>query len=465
MYLILLVSFTVSLHAGADDATKALTTDIPETWKYESEYEMPDPITDKWWKGFGDPTLDTLLNLAVTGNYDVAMALKNMEYAAAAVNMAKSRYYPVIGASAGWEKARTSAYTGSNKALPMTQDFFNLGLQASWEIDVFGKIRESVKAEKKNWHASKAEYAATMLSLCSQVAQTYIRLRAYQKELMVANELSESQKKVMEIASVRHEVTLASGLDVSQAKTVYYSTLSTVPSIRTAIATTIESLEVLMGDSQMPASLRNSLEREREIPQHSMPFGVGVPADLLRRRPDIVAAEYKLAAAAAQTGIAKKDFLPTLSLNASIGTEAHRLGNLFKRDALTYSVAPTLSWTIFSGFSRKYAVEEAKIEMQSQIDNYNKTVKTAFSEVNNAMVTYTNSLERIGLLNEVLAESIRSYDYSLDQYKQGLSPFLNLLNSQIDVLNYNNQLIEERAAAQEAVIQLYVALGGGWENN
>ena len=110
-------------------------------------------------------------------------------------------------------------------------------------------------------------------------------------------------------------------------------------------------------------------------------------------------------------------------------------------------------------------MEEAKIEMQSQIDNYNKTVKTAFSEVNNAMVTYTNSLERIGLLNEVLAESIRSYEYSLDQYKQGLSPFLNLLNSQIDVLNYNNQLIEERAAAQEAVIQLYVALGGGWENN
>ena len=313
---------------------------------------------------------------------------------------------------------------------------------------------------KADMSVYQADYAAALVSLCSQLTEEYIQLRVYQAQLEVARRLSVSQEEVLRIATKRHECTLASGLDVSQARTVCLSTQATVPTLETSVDQTINAIMVLVGESSV--QFASQLAVERPIPLYSMPLDVEITPELLRRRPDVQAAEQQLASYAAQIGVAEKDFLPTLSLDASIGVAAHKLGNLFQHDALTYSVSPTLTWTIFSGFSRKYAVAEAKEQMMMGIDSYNLTLQEAASEVDNAIIAYRNSLRRIGLLNEVLAESIKSFDYSLDQYKQGLTVFLNLIDSQIDVLDYNNQLVAERGNAQIAVINLYKALGGGW---
>lgn len=433
----------------------------PQTWKYEPLAEMPDPALQGWWKGFNDPLLDSLISTAVHNNYDIRMAARRMELCRLRLQQAQSAYYPTVNAQAGWTTDRTSGYMAKRRSVDGRADYFNLGLQASWEIDVFGRVRQQTKALRADEDVSRADYAAALVSLCAQLTESYIQLRVYQAQLEVAERLSVSQKEVLRIATVRHECTLASGLDVAQAKTICLSTQATVPGLRTAVAQTINAIDVLLGDTRY-ATFNSQLSRTKPIPLYSMPMDVDITPDLLRRRPDVQAAEQQVASYAAQIGVAKKDFLPILSLNAAIGTASHSLGNLFKHDAMTYSVQPSLTWTIFSGFSRKYAVAEAKEQMMTGIDEYNMTVSQAASEVDNALVSYRNSLRRIGLLNEVLSESIKCFDFALDQYKQGLSPFLNVVNAQIDVLNYNNELVQERGNAQIAVMDLYKALGGGW---
>lgn len=434
--------------------------DAEELWKYEPA-QMPNPALQNWWRGFSDPLLDSLISMAVANNYDIRMAARRMDLAKLAIKQAQSAYWPVIAAQAGWNSDRNSAFLGRSKSIAGTDNYFSLGVNASWEIDVFGRVKASTDAAKTDLSIQQADYDAALVSLCSQLADSYLQLRVYQAQLEVANRLSASQQEVLRVAEVRHECQLASGLDVSQAKTVCLSTQATVPALETSVAQSINAILVLTGNEN-PA-LASNLRIPRPIPLYSMPVDIDINANLLRRRPDVRAAEMEIASYAAQVGIAKKDFLPKLSLNASIGTAAHRFGDLFKHDALTFSVAPTLSWTIFAGMSRKYAVAQAKEQMMIGIDNYNLTVSQAAAEVDNAVTAYRNSLQRTGLLNAVLEESIKSFDYSMDQYKQGLSSFLNVVDAQINILNYSNQLTQERGATQQSVIQLYKTLGGGWD--
>ena len=192
--------------------------------------------------------------------------------------------------------------------------------------------------------------------------------------------------------------------------------------------------------------------------QHLIP--AGVPANLLRRRPDIAAAEAQLAQYAAEVGVAKKDFLPTVALNGSIGWNSGKINKLVKSDSFTYSIAPKLSWTLFDGFARHHAVASAKEQLLIGIDAYNLTVMTAYTEVENAMEAYNAALESMTLNSEVFSQSREAFDLSMEQYKQGLSAFTNVVNAQIDWLNCANTLVAAHGDALIALIDLYKALGG-----
>lgn len=189
----------------------------------------------------------------------------------------------------------------------------------------------------------------------------------------------------------------------------------------------------------------------------------GVPADLLRRRPDIAEAEHTVAAYAAALGVAKKDFLPTLSLSGSVGTTAHSADDLFSGRSITYSIAPTLSWTLFDGMARSAAAESARQQMLSAIDSYNSTVLTAVQEADNAIVTYNNARQYIATIEQVVEQAQKSFDLSIDLYKQGLTAFINVTNAQIGYLQYSNELAAARGQALAAAVNLYEALGGGWQ--
>lgn len=461
--MLLLPPFLASYAGEGRGVIRNLNDTLPSRWVYNEHFDQTIPTDDGWWKKFNDSLLDSLIAMGVNNNYNVLMAARRMEMARLTMLEARSAYFPSFNLDAGWTKARNSGAISSPVMPATNESYFSLGIDMSWQIDLFGKITSGVKAKKASWEASRAEYAGAMVSLCGDIANAYFQLRVLQAEEAVANEHLLSQEKVVKITEARFECGLASMLDVSQARTVYHSTKATLPALTAGINTSLNAIAVLLAVT--PDYARDLLCKPRPLPSYLQMVATGIPMDLLRRRPDIVSAEKELAAYAAELGIAKKDFLPTLTLNGSIGTSAHKIGDMFSKDSFTYSIAPTLSWTIFDGLERKYNVAMARENMQLGIDNYNLTVLNALQEVDNAMVNYVQTITQIGELNMVVEESQRSLDLSLDLYKKGLSSFTNVVDAQLNYLTYTNSVIVAQGNALKDLVNIYEALGGGWEIN
>lgn len=445
----MLIAFAPEICAQSNDNSAYLRSPMPEKWQYTPEVEAVLPTDDQWWKSFDDPVLDSLIVMGIDNNFNLDQAARRREIARLTMQQAKSGYYPTIQASAGYER-RHAAGANTNT--------YSLGADMSWEIDVFGKIYQNVKAKKAAYRASRAEYVSAMVSMTAQIATYYVNFRVLQAQEAIAHEHMESQKRVLSIAETRHEVGLVSKLDVAQAKTVYYQTEATLPQLNVSMRETINALSILLG--VYPEAIEPILTPHRPLPGYQQIIPSGVPMNLLRRRPDIVSSEAELAMYAAEVGIAKKDFLPTLTLNGTIGVQSADIDNLFHSQSFYYSIAPTLSWTVFSGFERKYAVAQAKEQMQIGIDNYNLTVMTAVSEVNNAMADYQASVATYEADKKVFDQSTEAFDLSVEQYTSGLSAFTPVVDAQIDRLTTANSMVTARGNAVIALIDLYKALGG-----
>lgn len=443
-------------------AEETFSTDkMPEKWLYTPDKSQTLPAADEWWRGFNDPTLDTLISKGIDNNFNVAVAIRRIEMARQAIRQSKSAFYPQLSVSAGWTKSRQSGNMTDISTPIENLDYFSAGIDMAWEIDVFGRVNAQVKQKKAAYQASYADYLATMNSLCAQIGETYIQLRTLQAQLQVAKENMNKQDTVLNIARARHEAGLNSGLDVAQASTVFYSTASSIPALESEISTMINSLALLTGT--YASDLTPTLHNSKPIPEYLRLISVGVPVDILRRRPDIREAEYELAVAAAGAGIAKKDFLPVLSLDGSIGVAAHDIGDLFRSHSMTYSIAPKVSWTIFDGFARNAALASARENMRIAADNYDLAVMTALEEANNAMANYNGYLHTIDALEKVVEESKKELDLSLDLYKQGLSDFLSVAQAQINLLEYADKLTSAKGSAAVQLVRIYKALGGGWK--
>lgn len=449
---------TLSVSAGNIERTDT----IPGRWLYTGENFQPDPAEDRWWTLFGDSLLNNLIAESEVNNSNVIVAMRNIEIARQNLNIARSQYLPEIGLNAGWSKTRGTGFGASRTSTGATYSSqFSGTVDMSWQIDLFGRVTAKAKQQKELVKVSRAERDGILVSVAAEIATNYIQLRATQSKLALAQEHIASQEHVLNIAKARHEAGLASKLDVAQAQTIYNSTLATIPMLEADSRAYIDAIALLTGT--LPDALFDRLAKYRLMPSYNHIISTGIPVELVRRRPDILQAEYQLAASAAAVGIAKKEFLPTLSLNGSVGTVAHNGGDLFKKDSYTYTIAPTLSWTIFSGMSRAYSVRSAKAQMEADIENYNYAVRAAIEEVDNAMSRYQGELRQIERLTLVVGSSRETFDLSLDLYKQGLTGFLNVANAQIDYLNYSTSLISAREEALLTMVSLYKALGGGWE--
>jgi len=238
-----------------------------------------------------------------------------------------------------------------------------------------------------------------------------------------------------------------------------YSTVASIPLLESSIEASYNALGVLLGVDR--ASLPASVFEPRPLPEHYQLAGTGTPLELLRRRPDVVAAEKNIDVEAARRGVTRSEYLPSLSVSASIGTSAHSVDDLFSRQSLSYSVAPTLSWTLFDGLGRRAASAQAKADMEAMIDTYNLTVLTAVEEVRNAAAQYKATLKYIESLGNVVKYSQESVELSLDRYTQGLSDFYNVVQSQLTYLSNQNSLVAARGRALISLTDLYKALGGG----
>lgn len=461
LFTFMLMTICVVGSSTAQD-NEYLRDSIPENWNYNSTFKMTPPVIDDWWRGFNDSTLDSLIELATRNNYNLATAMDRILIARAATRVIESDYFPSLSVSAGWNYSEYP-YSISDKELSgkANTNYLSTTLDMSWQVDLFGEVRKQVKESKYKQSATKSLYNEVMLTLCANVATTYISLRTLQTQYFVATEHLQSQESVMNLTEIRFKSGLASMLDVAQARTIYYSTLSSLPTLLSAIEQKVNSLAIMIG--VYPSEIENSVATYKGLPDYHAIVAVGVPLDLLRRRPDIKAAEYTLAAAAAAVGVAKNDFLPTLTIDGSIGFDANRIDDLFNSKSLSYAIAPKLSWTIFDGLSRKHSIKSAKEELKISINDYNNSILNAYMEVDNAMIGYKYSLQSIEALKTVMVESNRALELSIELYKKGLSSFTNVADAQINSLEYSNSMITSQSKALLSLISLYQALGGGWD--
>ena len=456
VFLLLWVSWGVN----AQQTEKIQFASLPENWlENDALFQQVLPVDDQWWMVFEDATLDSLISLAVERNPSVLMAINRMDMAKANFGIARSAFYPTIDLNAGWTRQQSSGNMGTGNPQGWNSNF-QTTLDMSWQVDVFGNIRMKAKAQKENYAATREEYNAAMVSLCAQVAQTYFNLREMQQELDVLKRNAMSQEAVVKITEVRYNTGLVAKLDVAQAKSVYYSTLASIPSTESSIAQYMNTLAVLLG--LYPQEVVETLSAPLPLPDYIEPVGVGMPAQLLLRRPDVRAAERQVNAQASLLGAAKTDWFPSFFLNGSLGDSSQDLRDFTRKKSMTWSIAPSMKWTIFNGGERVNNIRLQRAQLDETINQFNNTVLTAVQEVENAMNAYKNSIKQIVACREMVNQGKEAFDLSLDLYKQGLSPFQNVLDAQRSLLTYENSLVKAKGYSLICLVQMYQALGGGW---
>ena len=439
---------------------KYLERPLPDRWQEKDMlFQQVLPVDDQWWKVFEDTTLDSLINLAMEQNPSVLMAINRIDQAKAQWRISQSEFYPSLTFNGGWTRQQTSGNLGTGSPQAWT-GYYSASVQMSWQLDVFGVIRQKAKAQKELYAASKEEYNATMVSLCAEVASAYFNLREVQQELDVLRRNAVSQEAVVKITESRYKTGLVSKLDVAQAKSVYYSTLASIPTTEANVIQYLNTLAVLLG--LYPQDVTDALSDTKPLPDYMEPVGVGVPGELLLRRPDVRGAERQVNAQAALLGASKRDWLPEFFLNGSFGYASDDLKDVGKKGSMTWSIAPSMTWNLFNGGRNLQEERLQRAQLDESINQFNQTVLTAVQEVDNAMSAYKNSIKQIVACKEMLYQGKEAFDLSLDLYKQGLTPFQNVLDAQRSMLTYENTLVKAKGYSLVCLVQMYQALGGGW---
>ena len=437
-----------------------IETPLPDRWSNAEYFNQTLPVDDEWWLNFNDPVLDSLITVASSNNYSVLAAMENIKKARAAWRVAQSNLMPQFDLGLGWQRAKTSGNIASTLYSEAWEGEFSTAVSMQWQADVFGTIYMRSKAQKKLFMATEEEYSAVMVSLIANVATTYFSLRQSLAEMWVLRENVASQHEILNITIARYNSGLASKLDVSQARSVYQSTLAQIPAMQATIDSYRNAMAVLLGT--FPQELDGWLHEGYALPTYIAPVGVGIPAELLLRRPDLRAAERQVEANAALLGATKRDWFPQLLIGGSIGFQSGELKSLFHSRSLTWEIAPTIKWNIFGGNDRVNATREARAALDASILDFNGKMLTALQEVESAMSQYENSITQIVALREAVNQNEETLTLSLELYKQGLTPFQNVLDAQRSLLTYQNYLVQAQGGSLIYLVQLYEALGGGW---
>lgn len=416
------------------------------------------PSNDVWWQLFGDSTLNLLINKTVSNNYDLLNAIKNIEIARAHVRVQRGNFFPSFSASAQYTPEKSSLGIDHTDIYSRTGEAL---LEMNWEIDVFGSIRKNVKAQKEYYLASQEDYRSIMVSLAAETATAYIRLRTYQQQLGVARHNLKSQEEILELNEAKLQAGLTSRLTVAQARGLWLQTKATLPGIEASIYEQANLLIVLSGEYS--DSLRQLLLQSKPLPASTGILMSGIPAELIRRRPDIRSAERQMDALAASAGASRADWWPKFYLTGAFGFGNDYFKKMFKKENMTWQISPSVKWTIFSGRQAVETSRIARLQLDEGVNSYNQTLLTALQEVDNAILSYNKSLQQVDANREALEQIRLTLEYAIDLYQKGLSDYQNVLDSQRNVLSYENILVNAQSATLLYMIQLYKALGGGWD--
>jgi multidrug efflux system outer membrane protein len=419
---------------------------------------------DEWWSSFQDPELNLLIERAAAQNLDVKLALNRVDEARAARGIVRSGYFPSMDASASATRNRQRVIApvsqNSVNIVPVEFNNFEGALGASWELDVFGGVRRGVQAASADVAAAEENLGDVRVILFGDVGRVYAQLRGFQRRLEIANKNIKTQQDTLDLTRTRAKAGLATELDVSRAAAQLESTKAVVPTLLSGIDISIHRLSVLLGEE--PGALRSELENASPIPAAGPDVEVGLPSDLLKRRPDIRRSEAQLVAATARIGEAKADLFPHFVLTGAAGRQASQLHDITLGAGNFFSVGPGISLPLFTGgrIRSNIAVQDAR-ERQA-LTSYRSSVLNALEEVQNALVNYAQEQERRDRLNEAAQQSQLAVDLATEQYKAGLTDFLSVLEAQRELYADEDQAVQSQTSVATNVIALYRALGGGW---
>lgn len=434
--------------------------ELPAAWKTVGDPALLPraELVQQWWSLFNDPLLDRLIRSARENNRDLLAAVARVEEARANLGLARGEALPQLDGEGSATRQRSS----DNGLSPgINETVYAAGATAGWEIDLFGRIRRSVEAATADYQASAEDRTDMLISLYANVALAYLDLRTFQARLTSAQANIASQTEVLALTRSRFRHGLATDLDVAQAERVLAGTEAAVPPLKIGLSQTLNALAVLLG--QAPGHLDAALSTPRAIPLPPERVTVGVPANLLRQRPDVRRAERQLAAQTARIGVFKADLYPSFSLFGSLGLESIDSGDLLDAGSRVFTFGPSLRWNIFSGGRIRQRVKAQDARTQQALFGYEQAVLNALREVENALVAYVEDRSRLSALERSVTASRRSVKLATDLYKQGLVDFQQVLDAQRDQFSFENQYAASRGNSAANFVRLYAALGGGWD--
>lgn len=418
--------------------------------------EMDPQTLVAWWATLNDPALSSLAERAAAGNLDLKKALARVREARARRGMAKADLFPTLNATGSANWSRSSENKGTGK----TSDLFATTFDAGWELDIFGGVRRSVEAAEADLQANYEDLRNVLVSLIGEVTLNYIEVRTFQTRLTVAEANLEAQKETYQLTLWRYQAGLSDELTVQQARYNLENTRSQIPVLRIGLEEAKNRLAVLLGEQ--PGTVHIELEERKPIPVPPLELAVGVPADVLRRRPDLRRAERQLAAQTARIGVAMADLYPKLTLGGSIGMETLSLSNLSSSGSLTLSGGPRITWAIFKAGAIRQNIEVQSALQEQYLIAYEATVLSALEEVENTLVSYAEEQQRRDNLRNAIQAAQKAVDLAQHKYQAGLTDFSNVLDAQRSLLSLEDQLAQSDGAVTSNLVRLYKALGGGW---
>ena len=461
------------LFKGCDKAPKYKTPPVatppaykeiaPDAFKETDDWKFAHPndavIRGKWWELFNDPQLNGLEDQANTANQNIALADANFRAARAIVKESRSQYFPTVTTSPSIIVSRQSGAATHSNVSPGRQSVnYSLPFDATWEPDFWGRIRNTVVASASEAQASAADLQNVRLSVEAELAFDYYQLRSQDAEKALLDASITAYQQQLELTRVRFQTGIASDEDVAQAETQLEATQAQATDLGIARAQLEHAIALLTGQPASTFSLpaAPSGEKPPAIP-------VGLPSQLLERRPDIAAAERRVAEANADIGVTKAAFFPSLVLGATGGFESTSIASWFTWPARFFSLGPTLSQTLFDKGRRKAATEVSRAQYDATVASYRNTVLTSFQEVEDNLAALRILSHELDQQNEAVASAQRALTLSNERYKSGIDSYLNVITAQTALLNNQRTVVNLRTQQMTASVELIKALGGGWD--
>jgi NodT family efflux transporter outer membrane factor (OMF) lipoprotein len=447
--------------------SKRPTVDLPQSWSSSPGVSAQAAELKEWWKNLRDARLDGLIDQALRANLDLKMAGSRVLEARAARGVANAARYPEINRTdlVGVRRSVIQTPAGVNA---VEGSVFQFGFDANWELDFFGRVRNSVKAATAEVTAAEESGRDVMVTLTAEVARNYVALRGYQRQLAVTRANIDTQRDTRDLTAVRARAGLATDLDVSRVEAQLARTESAVPPLEASVANSIHQLAVLLGKAPgslpgaLPGTQLAELRTPEPIPLVPSEIPIGLPSELLRRRPDIRRAEAEILAETARLGVARSELYPKFVLSGLLGRFASGATGLGLGVGNFFSLGPSVTMPIFNAGRIRSNIRAENERVNQAVLRYESTVNLAVQEVEDSLASYGGERERLASLEKAVASSRRAVELSRELYTAGLSDFLSVLEAQNALYDNENAEAQSESAVVVSLVALYKALGGGW---